>query len=26
MVVGIMAGIYPAIQGTKYEPVKALYS
>jgi len=26
MVVGIIAGIYPAIQGTKYEPVKALYA
>ncbi len=26
MVVGVLAGIYPAIQGTKYEPVKALYS
>jgi putative ABC transport system permease protein len=26
MIVGIIAGIYPAIQGTKFEPVKALYS
>jgi putative ABC transport system permease protein len=26
MIVGILAGIYPAIQGTKFEPVKALYS
>lgn len=26
MIVGTLAGIYPAIQGTKYEPVKALYS
>jgi putative ABC transport system permease protein len=26
MVVGILAGIYPAMEGTKYEPVKALYS
>jgi putative ABC transport system permease protein len=25
MVVGILAGIYPAIQGTKYEPVEVLY-
>jgi putative ABC transport system permease protein len=25
MIVGILAGIYPAIQGTKYEPVSALY-
>ncbi|HOC45884.1 MAG: ABC transporter permease [Syntrophorhabdaceae bacterium] len=25
MVIGILAGIYPAIEGTKYEPVKALY-
>ncbi len=26
MVIGVLAGIYPAIEGTKYEPVKALYS
>lgn len=26
MIVGVLAGIYPAIQGTKYEPIKALYS
>ncbi len=26
MVIGVLAGIYPAMQGTKYEPVKALYS
>jgi putative ABC transport system permease protein len=26
MVVGVLAGIYPAMEGTKYEPVKALYS
>lgn len=25
MAVGILAGIYPAIQGTKYEPVSVLY-
>ena len=25
MIVGILAGIYPAIQGTKYEPVSVLY-
>jgi putative ABC transport system permease protein len=23
--VGMIAGIYPAIQGTKYDPVKVLY-
>ena len=26
MVIGIIAGIYPAMEGTKYEPVKALNS
>ncbi|MDD3846890.1 MAG: ABC transporter permease [Syntrophorhabdaceae bacterium] len=26
MVIGVLAGIYPAMEGTKYEPVKALYS
>jgi putative ABC transport system permease protein len=26
MVIGVIAGIYPALEGTKYEPVKALYS
>jgi putative ABC transport system permease protein len=26
MAVGILAGIYPAIQGTKYEPVNVLYA
>ncbi len=26
MLIGVVAGIYPAIEGTKYEPVKALYS
>lgn len=26
MVIGVLAGIYPAIEGTKYEPVKVLYS
>jgi putative ABC transport system permease protein len=25
-IIGIIAGIYPAFQGTKYEPVKVLYS
>ena len=25
MVIGVLAGIYPAMEGTKYEPVKALY-
>ncbi|HNS15963.1 MAG TPA: ABC transporter permease [Syntrophorhabdaceae bacterium] len=25
MVVGVLAGIYPAVQGTKYEPVSVLY-
>ncbi len=25
MIVGVLAGIYPAIQGTKYEPVSVLY-
>jgi putative ABC transport system permease protein len=24
--IGILAGIYPAVQGTKYEPVSVLYS
>ncbi len=26
MVIGVLAGIYPAMEGTKYEPVKALHS
>lgn len=26
ILIGVLAGIYPAIQGTKYEPVQALYS
>lgn len=26
MMIGVLAGIYPAMEGTKYEPVKALYS
>lgn len=26
MFIGVLAGIYPAMEGTKYEPVKALYS
>lgn len=26
MVIGVLAGIYPAMEGTKYEPVKVLYS
>jgi len=26
MAIGVLAGIYPAMEGTKYEPVKALYS
>jgi len=25
MIVGVLAGIYPAVQGTKYEPVSVLY-
>jgi putative ABC transport system permease protein len=25
MIIGVIAGIYPAIEGTKYEPVAALY-
>jgi len=25
ILVGVLAGLYPAIQGTKYEPIKALY-
>lgn len=26
MIIGIIAGIYPALEGTKYEPIQALYS
>ena len=26
MIIGVIAGIYPAMEGTKYEPVAALYS
>jgi len=26
ILIGVLAGIYPAIQGTKYEPVQVLYS